>query len=201
MFSCRQCTGSDPTTDTVKINIPPVERPVEEDQEARRRAEEEAEAERRRQEAADHAEAERLQQEEAERLRAEEDQAAEARRRECEAKEAARQQQLREEAERAEAEEQQRQEEARRHRQAKVSAFLKAQGFKSVTAPKRSMMKTTYPIILAAEAGDTEMVGFLIQEGADAARKNSSGKTAQEAAMKKNKKSSHDGVLRALGGA
>jgi len=70
-----------------------------------------------------------------------------------EAEEAAQQQRLREEAERAEAEEQQRQEEARRDRQAKVTTFLKTKGFKSVTAPKRSMMKTTYPIISAAEAG------------------------------------------------
>merc|ERR1719281_1390197 len=122
----------------------------------------------------------------------------EARRREREREaEAARQQRLRE----AEAEEQRRQEEARQHRQAKVAAFLKTKGFKSVSAPKRSMMKTTYPIILAAEAGDAEMVEFLIQEGADPAQTNSSGKTAQEAAKKKNKKSSHEGVLRALGGA
>jgi len=194
MFSCRQCKGSDPTTDTVKINLPQ----EEEEEEARRRAEEEAEAECRRQEAADRAEAERLQQEEDEAERRQ-TAALEARRREAE--EAAQQQRLREEAERAEAEEQQRQEEARRDRQAKVTTFLKTKGFKSVTAPKRSMMKTTYPIILAAEAGDTEMVEFLIQEGADPAQKNSSGKTAQEVATKKNKKSSHDGVLRALGGA
>merc|ERR1711933_41552 len=124
------------------------------------------------------------------------DEAAERRRQE----ELAQQQRERAEDERLR-QEKQREEELRQIRQAKVTSFLKAKGFASVNAPKRSMVKTTYPIIIAAEAGDPEMVEFLIKEGADPAQKNSSGKTAAEIAKKKNKKGSHDGVLRAVGGA
>merc|ERR1712207_11519 len=116
------------------------------------------------------------------------DEAAERRRQE----ELAQQQREREEAERAEEErlrqEKQREEELRQIRQAKVTSFLKAKGFASVNAPKRSMMKTTYPIIIAAKAGDPEMVEFLIKEGADPAQKNSSGKTAAEIAKRKTKR-------------
>merc|ERR1712224_913262 len=92
--------------------------------------------------------------------------------------ELARQQREREEAERAE--EARRQDEARKLRQSKVAAFLKTKGFASVTAPKKSLLKTTYAIHAAAEAGDTEMVQFLIEAGADPAQKNSGGKTAAE---------------------
>jgi len=42
---------------------------------------------------------------------------------------------------------------------------------------------------------------YLIAEGADPTQKNSSGKTAAEVAAKKDKRGSHGGVLRALGGA
>jgi hypothetical protein len=212
MFSCKHCNVSDPSTDTVKVNFPTVEEQLRLEEEERRakEAKEEEERQQREEEAARErarilqeqleAERQRAEAEAAERQRVEAERRAEeaaARRRQ---EELARQQREREEAERR-AEEQRQEEELRQQRQAKVAAFLKSKGFADVMAPKRSMMKTTYPIIVAAEAGDKEIVEFLIQEGADPAQKNSSGKTAIDIAAKKNKKSSHEGVLRALGGA
>jgi len=43
---------------------------------------------------------------------------------------------------------------------------------------------------------NTEMVEFLIEEGADPAQKNSAGKTAKDVAQKKNKKSFPISVVR-----
>jgi ankyrin repeat protein len=63
------------------------------------------------------------------------------------------------------------------------------------------MLRTTYPLHRAAELGDEKMVESLLAEGADPAQKNSSGKTAVQVANGKNKKGSHSGAMRVLGGA
>merc|ERR1712061_942428 len=76
-----------------------------------------------------------------------------------------------------------------------IAGFLKEHGFASAEAPKRSMMKTTYPLHCAAKEGNSQMVEMLLKEGVNPAQKNSSGKTAAQVAQMKNKKGSHASVL------
>merc|ERR1711920_225989 len=85
-----------------------------------------------------------------------------------------------------------------RERQAQISTFLKKHGYSSVTAPKRTMLKTKYPIHTAAKTGDPQIVAALIEEGAIPMQKDSSGQTAAQVARSKNKKGSHDKVLHTL---
>lgn len=205
---CRDtCVPSDKKADTVKLIATQVDQWQEEEArlaDARRAAEEarrvaeieaaaratQAEAEARRK--AELEEQQRvLREEEARRL-------AEAQQRAKEQEE----QQRREQAEREAEQQRLEQEEAERQaRAAQVSEFLKAQGFASVNAGKRKMLRTTYPLHRAAELGDEKMVESLLAEGADPAQKNSSGKTAVQVANGKNKKGSHSGAMRVLGGA
>lgn len=78
-------------------------------------------------------------------------------------------------------------------------AWLKKQGFAGVNKPKKSLFSgTTYPLHKAAETGDAKIVGGLLEQGANPAQKNSSGKTAQEVVMKKKKADSHKEVLELL---
>jgi len=104
-----------------------------------------------------------------------------ARRRQAEAE------QLRQEEEKRMAEEMQRRKDA-------VDSFLKANKFKGVGTAKRSMLRTTYPLHLAVEKGDVQLVEDLIREGADALQKNYS-KTPLQLAQKKDKKGSHAAVI------
>jgi hypothetical protein len=84
-------------------------------------------------------------------------------------------------------------------RKAAVDSFLKQRGFKGVTAPKRTLMKTTYALHEAAKLGDAEMVRMLVEEGADIAQKNSRGKTALQRAQVQDKAGSHKDVISVLG--
>merc|ERR1712012_540507 len=88
-----------------------------------------------------------------------------------------------------------------RDRKALVAAFLKQHDYNDVAAPKRTMLKTKYPIHTAAKTGDAKIVAALLEEGANPAQKNSSGQTAAQVAQQKNKNGSHANVLRVLGGA
>jgi len=90
-------------------------------------------------------------------------------------------------------------------RKTAVMAFLKENGFATVTSSKKVMMKTTYPLHVAAEAGNAKMVELLIKEGADPEQRTSTGKTAAQVAQAAQAKKSslddaHDDVLRALAG-
>merc|ERR1712217_3331 len=67
-----------------------------------------------------------------------------------------------------------------RERKAMISAFLKKHGYNSVSTPKRTMLKTKYPIHTAAKSGDPQIVAALIEEGLDLTQKDSSGHTALE---------------------
>merc|ERR1719282_2278076 len=137
-----------------------------------------------------------------ERVRREREEAAERKRRELE-EDVERSQRAQEEAaqaaaaRRAEAEHMAREQE----RKALVVAFLKEHGYSDVGAPKRTMLKTKYPIHTAVKTGDPKIVMALLEEGANPAQKNSAGKTAAQVAQQKNRKGSHANVLRALGGA
>merc|ERR1712187_671780 len=82
-----------------------------------------------------------------------------------------------------------------------VADFLKEHGYIDVGVPKKTMMKTKYPIHTAAKTGDPKIVAALIQEGANPTQKNSSGQTAAKIAEQKNKNGSHANVLLTLGGA
>merc|ERR1712039_956375 len=89
-----------------------------------------------------------------------------------------------------------------RERKAAVTRFLKENGFADgVDGKKRSFLKTTYPLHCAAKAGNTRILEMLLQEGADASQKNSSGKTAAQVAEKSNRNNSHVGAIRVLAAA
>jgi len=66
-----------------------------------------------------------------------------------------------------------------------VAAFLSANGFSSAVAGRRRMMKTSYPLHVAAEKGDARMVELLLLEGADPELKDSSGRLPAEIARKR----------------
>merc|ERR1712037_581447 len=85
-------------------------------------------------------------------------------------------------------------------RKALVTAFLKDHGYRGVDIPKKTMLKTKYPIHTAVKTGDPKIVDALIKAGANPAQKDSAGQTAVEVAHQKNKKGSHANVLRTLGG-
>merc|ERR1712039_936046 len=90
-------------------------------------------------------------------------------------------------------------EEEVRRRKSEVAAFLLEHKFKGGAGdPKKSLFKTNYPLHKAAKRGNAAMVTMLLQEGASALQKNSSGKTAAEIALGVNKQNSHAGVLRIL---
>merc|ERR1711997_68043 len=81
--------------------------------------------------------------------------------------------------------------EQERERKALVATFLKEHGYSSVAAPKKTMLKTKYPIHTAAKTGDSKIVAALLEEGANPTHKDSSGQTAAQVAFKKNKNGSH----------
>lgn len=214
-FNCTSgCTPSDPATSTVKVNMegvaspkasPEVQQREENHLQAKLLAEE---AERQRQQAVrDRLEAEQAKLEAAHRAR-EEEERLEQNCFEEQARVAEREQQLREamEASRAAAEgERERlrmeREQEEHERKTTVSAFLKKFTFSDVNGPKMSGctgMSKTYPLHMAAQKGDDVLVGMLLQEGANAAQKNSWGKTAAQVATKYDKKCSHAKVLEIL---
>merc|ERR1712232_316293 len=81
-----------------------------------------------------------------------------------------------------------------------VKAFLKEHGYAGVAAPKRTLMKTTYPLHEAAKRGDVRMASMLLEEGAIKTQKNSRGKTALQRAQQADRKGSHAEVIELLGG-
>eukprot|EP00406_Dinophysis_acuminata_P063886 CAMPEP_0179270190 /NCGR_PEP_ID=MMETSP0797-20121207/31342_1 /TAXON_ID=47934 /ORGANISM="Dinophysis acuminata, Strain DAEP01" /LENGTH=181 /DNA_ID=CAMNT_0020978523 /DNA_START=170 /DNA_END=715 /DNA_ORIENTATION=- len=112
-------------------------------------------------------------------------------------REETRERRRREEAVRAEAA---RQEEADRlavdeERRALVEAFLREHGYSGVNTPKRTMLRTKYPIHTAAKMGDADILAALLDEGANPAQKNSVGLNASQVARQKNKNGSHEDVL------
>jgi hypothetical protein len=213
-FSCKRiCGGSDPATDTVRINLPlDATDPAQTGQEspgaerefaqAAAAAEREREEERRREE---QEEEDRRRAEEDERRRAEEEEEELRRAEEEELRRLARLEEeearLRAERELAEQGRREQEEALRQERRAQVRAFLKAEGFADVGSSRRKMLRKSYPLHRAAELGDGRMVEHLLAEGADPSQKNSAGLTASQVATKKNKEGSHSGALRALGGA
>jgi len=221
---CAQCAPTDPVAETVRIQMPMVVGESAEPDPAYAEEkgqqgevgapEQEAEHQRRQEAERRHLER-RLQREReqaAEQARQEREEAAERRRRQREYEEVARmsrrahEEALRstEAARRAEAARLAEADRAAREQERKslVKAFLREHGYgDDVGAPKRTMLKTKYPIHTAAKAGDPKVVAALLEEGADPAQKNSDGQTAAQVAQQKDKRGSHANVLRRLGGA
>jgi len=83
-----------------------------------------------------------------------------------------------------------------------VMAFLREHGFAHVNAQKKTMMKTSYPLHVAAELGDVRMIDALLKEGANTDLRNSSGKTPMQVAHAKcSKEDSYSNVIDALNAA
>lgn len=212
---CRPCFGSDPAMDTVKVDVYSIARALSieeqaeaaerfERQEHRRQVEEarkRAEAEAERQRAAG-AEAERKRQQD-EKDRRLTEQAAAAK--------AAEQQRSRDETESARSDqdarakaEQERLEQERsaaelRQAEAKVDSFLKANGFKSVTSKKSSMMSgSSFPLHAAVSKNNPYIIVLLAMCKADPQKTNSSNKTPLQLAEASDRNGSHAKVLATL---
>lgn len=109
----------------------------------------------------------------------------------------------REEADRFEAQRRAKEEEHARaaieqSRKSIVADFLKQNGFRSATMPKRKMFKTTYPLHHAAALGDAQLIKMLLAERADVVQTNSSGRTAAQVANHMDRNGSHLDALRLL---
>merc|ERR1711897_90380 len=94
-----------------------------------------------------------------------------------------------------------RQKEAERAAQARkeaVQKFMADCKFKGVNAPKKTLMKTTYPLHEAAKRNDAVMVQMLIEEGAQLEQTNSRKQTALQRAQQEDKKGSHKQVIEVL---
>jgi len=222
--ACKPCSNSDPTSDTVKVNLqnfedkenamPNIASVDKMKDEAKTRAEaerQERELEHQRAEQA------RLRQEEEKEQRREEEAAAAKRKeeedrlrleeQEKERKRAEEQQALEEqERKRAQREleeqEQKRAEEQRakddQEAQQRVNTWLKKNGFSNVNAKKKSLMSSLYPLHCAVTQNDSAMVQLLIKFNADPKLTNSSKQTPRQLADKMNKKGSHSEVLAVL---
>lgn len=89
-------------------------------------------------------------------------------------------------------------------RKRQLRLFYKEHGFMGPNQPRKAGCmvwgsSTTYPLHCAAERADVRIVSLLLQDGALLSQRNSAGETAEQVARRKNKNSSHDGVLRLLG--
>lgn len=73
-------------------------------------------------------------------------------------------------------------------RKTAVAAFLRDNGFSSVNEAKRTLLRTTYPLHMAAEMGNARMVEMLIREGADLTLQNSAGRSALQVAREESAK-------------
>jgi len=212
-FGCTgPCSGSNPTTDSVRVDVSALgaaaeaERLRSAQEEAERLAREQEQEDQRlaEQEAEQRAVEERQRQEE-ERLRLEEQRAREEAER-LEERRAAEERARVERAEQARRDEAERQARLKeeRERQEALDAFCLQHGFTDVSAPRKSKgvfsATTTYPLHCAAELKDARIVGLLLKAGVDAGQKNSAGKTAAQVAQKKDKNGSHEEVRRLLAG-
>ena len=188
-FSCTACNPPNPTANTVKVNMEDI---AKRDADADAKIKEEKRIK------------EELAAKEAARLVAEKEAKELEERRKAEEKESQRQQEERERKAKEDdeaasaAEEKKRAEQEAVQLKNEVMAWLKKQGFTAVNAPKKSFFSSTYALHKAAEAGNVKMVGGLLEQGANPALKNSSGKTAQEVVMQKKKADSHQEVLALL---
>ncbi|CAE6941911.1 unnamed protein product [Symbiodinium sp. CCMP2592] len=98
-----------------------------------------------------------------------------------------------------------RRERIRLRRREVVVDFLKKNNFGGVNAPRsrsgfRLLSESVYPLHVAAQQGDAYMVQALLREGADPAKKTSTGRTPLNVAYDSNQFGSHRMVLEILSG-
>jgi len=223
-FSCKGCAGSDPTSDTVKVdasllaaagkeNVQPAHVP-----EKAHEAQKVLELQKKQDQEMQAAEECRQLEEQAKRTREEENAAwlrakNEAAEREqmvraaAEAGARAKQEQLRLEEESV-AEEKARAEREAAHEAAKekehqagerVTAWCNKKGFQNMNTKISSLFSgSKFPLHVAVADKDAEMVGVMVLLGADQTAKNSKGLTAKDLAAKLNKNGSMDAILASL---
>jgi len=80
-----------------------------------------------------------------------------------------------------------------------LGKFLADNGFDDPHQGRRRFWRTTYPLHVAAEKGNTKVVALLLSAGVMADQKNSSGRTALDVARKRNRNQSHQAVMLELG--
>lgn len=79
-----------------------------------------------------------------------------------------------------------------------VAAFLRENGFTSLSRRRSCVVGATYPLHCAASQGLVRMTDLLIKAGANPHQKNNWGQTAVKVAKRCNRKGSHDSVLQVL---
>jgi len=203
MLKCCMEPGENRMQDTVNVtSFQAEEQQCQEVEETVRQRAEESERSEKEKREAEEQQAEERQAREAEERRQKEEKEKE------EADAAARLAQEREEADAA-ARVAKEEEEAKRKQEKEVSsaaksvvdAFLKAEGFKGIFAPRRKCCRSQYPLHRAVEQLDTEVVKALMRCGADQSQKNSARQTPRELAEARNKKGDYDDILAALAAA
>lgn len=80
----------------------------------------------------------------------------------------------------------------------KLAAYLKKHGFNGPKTKRKKLFAFWYPLHVAVEENNPEMVQLLLRAGADRGQRNSHGMTPFASAMKRNKNSSHEAVLQLL---
>merc|ERR1712008_201155 len=88
-------------------------------------------------------------------------------------------------------------ERARQDRE-KIAAYLKKHGFSGPQAKRKKLFALGYPLHIAVEENNPEIVQLLLRAGADRGQRNSHGLTPFALAIKRNKNSSHEEVLQLL---
>jgi hypothetical protein len=88
-------------------------------------------------------------------------------------------------------------ERSRRERVQKVDAFLRTNGFTSVNA-RRGWFSGSYPLHVAIDRNDLDMVKLLLLSSAHKKLKDANGRTAIQRARERNHYGSHAAVLKAL---
>lgn len=69
-------------------------------------------------------------------------------------------------------------------RRAELADFLLQRGFRGADVPKTKLLRKTYPLHMAVAEGSKRIVELLLADGVDSDRKDSSGRTALQLAMK-----------------
>jgi len=200
------CGNHDPETDTVKIDFgpenlepQPMQQPTPEELEAeeKQRQKEMHSQWHAKEEMNNKKDEQRRREAEAEKVRIEKEE-------EKQRAEEQRQKMQEEQERRAAAEaELRRQEEAERlqreQTQKSISTWLTQNGYSGdVNTPKKTYLKTKYPINTAAKQGNIAITEMLIEEGAISTQPDSRGRTAYDVAGRKNTNGSHNAVLEVL---
>jgi len=219
-FSCKPCGASDPTQDTVKVNVSLLEatagkenqapQQIREEEERRREAEKKIQAEREAEERRKQAEAQAKREREAaieaarkaeeeERLRREREQEERARREAEDAVAKAEEERMIREAEEASRIEHERQEEEKREGAIKVNAWCKENGYQDMNTAKKTFKgNTKFPLHTAVKHASVDIVELMVKLDINKDVKDSKGKTPLQLLEKMAKCDARDKLMAAL---